>query len=167
MAKCASCGSTIVLGGKKDGERTYCNEKCQQIGALVRVADQLPDADVRQRVASIHQGRCPRCQGAGPVDIHVSHRIWSALLFTSWSSQPQMSCRRCGIRSKIRDVFFSLFLGWWGFPWGLIMTPVQIVRNLAGLASNPDPTRPSDALTSMVKANLAAKYLAAQQAAKS
>ena len=165
MAACSFCGSTIVLGGKKDGDRTYCNDKCLQLGALVRIAEQFPDAEIRPRVLSIHQGRCPRCQGPGPVDIHTSYRVWSALFFTSWANRPQMSCRSCGTRGKIGDVFFCLFLGWWGFPWGLIMTPVQIVRNLAGLTSNPDPTRPSDALTSMVKANLAAKYVAAQRAA--
>ena len=23
-------------------------------------------------------------------------------------------------------------LGWWGFPWGLLLTPIQVGRNLAG-----------------------------------
>lgn len=26
----------------------------------------------------------------------------------------------------------SLFLGWWGFPWGLIYTPMSIIENLSG-----------------------------------
>ena len=26
----------------------------------------------------------------------------------------------------------SLFIGWWGFPWGLIYTPVVIIQNLSG-----------------------------------
>ena len=28
--------------------------------------------------------------------------------------------------------FVSLFLGWWGLPWGLIYTPVAIFNNLSG-----------------------------------
>lgn len=26
----------------------------------------------------------------------------------------------------------SMFLGWWGFPWGLIYTPMAIIENLGG-----------------------------------
>lgn len=26
----------------------------------------------------------------------------------------------------------SLFLGWWGFPWGLIYTPMVLIQNLGG-----------------------------------
>lgn len=29
-------------------------------------------------------------------------------------------------------ILVSLLLGWWGLPWGLILTPVAIVTNLAG-----------------------------------
>lgn len=28
--------------------------------------------------------------------------------------------------------FLSLFLGWWGFPWGFIYTPMVLVQNLGG-----------------------------------
>lgn len=26
----------------------------------------------------------------------------------------------------------SFFLGWWGFPWGLVYTPMAIIQNLGG-----------------------------------
>jgi hypothetical protein len=29
-------------------------------------------------------------------------------------------------------LFISFFLGWWGFPWGIIWTPVYIFNNLSG-----------------------------------
>jgi hypothetical protein len=28
--------------------------------------------------------------------------------------------------------FLSLALGWWGFPWGFIYTPMVVVQNLGG-----------------------------------
>ena len=28
--------------------------------------------------------------------------------------------------------FLSFFLGWWGFPWGLIYTPWSLFENLSG-----------------------------------
>jgi hypothetical protein len=29
-------------------------------------------------------------------------------------------------------VLITLFLGWWGVPWGLMVTPVILFRNLSG-----------------------------------
>lgn len=26
----------------------------------------------------------------------------------------------------------SLFIGWWGFPWGLVYTPMVVIQNLSG-----------------------------------
>ena len=40
-----------------------------------------------------------------------------------------------GRRPWLRGVPFScvsLLLGWWGFPWGLILTPTTILTNLSG-----------------------------------
>jgi hypothetical protein len=82
---------------------------------------------------------------------------------TRWSSRPQISCRACGNKSKLADAAFSLVLGWWGFPWGFLFTPVQITRNLAGLlSSSPDPYRPSPQLEKVLKLNLAAKAVQQQ-----
>lgn len=163
MAKCSYCGSTIIFGGKREGELTFCNEKCLEKGIVVRLAQSLPENLVQEQVTAIHQGNCPKCQGRGPVDVHVSYRVWSVLIATSWQSRPQISCRSCGVKSKLGDAAFCLLLGWWGFPWGLIMTPVQIIRNLAGLFSSADPNRPSPALTSIVRATMAAQFLEEQQ----
>jgi hypothetical protein len=54
-------------------------------------------------------------------------------------------------------------LGWWGVPWGLVMTPVQLVRNLISMASTPDPSSPSPALEKILRHNLAAQILAEKQ----
>jgi hypothetical protein len=49
----------------------------------------------------------------------------------------------------------SLFLGWWGFPWGLILTPVQIGRNLFGLVRSPSSFAPSAQLERIVRLTIA------------
>src|SRR4029077_19280120 len=69
MKKCSTCGTSILLGGKSDGELRYCSTRCQQQGALMRPSRQLPDAEVRQQLMSLHQGLCPKCHGPGPVDL--------------------------------------------------------------------------------------------------
>jgi hypothetical protein len=119
----------------------------------------MPDEAIAEHVREVHAGACPKCGGPGPIDIHTSHTIWSALYLSSWRSKPEVCCRRCGTKAKIGGLAFSGVLGWWGFPFGLIMTPVQIVRNLGGIFSATDPHQPSPQLTEMVRAHLAAQFL--------
>jgi hypothetical protein len=37
-----------------------------------------------------------------------------------------------GLLRGIPFVLISLFLGWWGLPWGIIYTPLTIFTNLSG-----------------------------------
>lgn len=113
-------------------------------------------------------GRSPRramspVRAPGPVDVHKAHQVWSALFFTSWSSEPHVCCRSCGIKKQSGSLLFSVLLGWWGFPWGLIMTPVQISRNIIAMAKAPHPLRPSPDLEQAVRLNIAARLLEEQQ----
>src|SRR5262249_41077293 len=124
---------------------------------LLSVAQQLPSDVVEQQVAKVHQGACPKCGGRGPVDIHTVYKVWSALVLTSWLNTPQLSSRSCAKRSQTGGALFSLLLGWWGFLWGLVMTPVQITRNSIAICGGPDPASPSTKLNKFVKVNLAAK----------
>jgi hypothetical protein len=105
---------------------------------------------IREQVREIHQGNCPRCGASGPVDLHTSYWVWSALFFTRWGSSPLICCRKCGRTEQIKASLFSLFLGWWGFPWGILMTPFQIIRNLMGIFGGPSDTKPSENLYMVV-----------------
>jgi hypothetical protein len=67
------------------------------------------------------------------------------------------------VKSQLGGVLFSLVLGWWGFPWGIILTPVQIGRNIAGMCGGPDSSRPSAALRKLVQVNLGAQLLQASR----
>jgi hypothetical protein len=156
MAKCDYCGSTIIFGGKRDANGRFCNANCQARGGLLALSGQLPDSTVQEQVWKVHQGSCPKCNGPGPVDVHVSHKVWSALILTSWSSTPQMSCRSCGLKSQAAGTAFSLVLGWWGFPWGLVVTPVQVGRNLLGMMRPPEPSKPSAQFEKIVRMTMAA-----------
>jgi hypothetical protein len=166
MAKCDYCGSTIVFGGKRQGELRFCNASCAQRGTLLAISRQIPEPTVNEAVSRIHDGLCPKCNGAGPVDVHVHHRVWSALVLTSWRSTPQISCRSCGIKSQVGDIAFCLVLGWWGVPWGLLITPVQIVRNVVGMLHGPNPFKASPKLERAIRLNIAAQAVANQQAQK-
>lgn len=162
MAKCDSCGTTIVFGGVRDGNLRFCNEKCHREGQHLTIAGQFPDEAVLEYTFEIHEGACPQCGGDGPVDVHTSHTIWSLLYFTSWKSNPQVCCRSCGTRARIKGIALSGLFGWWGFPWGLLGTPVQILRNAAGLFASSKPGQPSAELMEFARTNLAQQFLAAR-----
>ena len=163
MTRCDYCGSTILFGATRDGQRAYCNASCAEKGILAAQSREIPDDAVRAEVARVHGGPCPKCRGAGPVDVETSYRVWSAIYVTNWSSRPQVSCRRCGVRARLGDTVYSLLLGWWGFPWGFLITPIQIVRNIAGLFRGVSAA-PSPQLAGMVRLRMAAARRAAPRA---
>src|SRR6202030_3002117 len=109
------------------------DDKCARTGQLLAVARDVPESLVQQQVWSVHQGACPKCGGSGPVDVHRSYRIWSAVVLTRWVTNSQVSCRLCARKSQLTALLFSSVLGWWGFPWGLVITPVQVARNVKAL----------------------------------
>jgi hypothetical protein len=127
---------------------------------FIRNAHGLPDANqeiedyITEQVRAIHQGRCPRCSNHGPVDVHKSYWVWSAFLFTRWGSSLHICCRKCGRFEQIKASLFSFVLGWWGFPWGLLMTPFQIIQNLIGLFAGPSDSKPSENLYQTVYKHL-------------
>jgi hypothetical protein len=160
MAKCANCGRTIAFGGIKDGEHRFCGKPCRDRAYLNEVSIQLPDGFVMEKVHEVHSGACGKCGGAGPVDMHTSHSVWSALFITRWAYKTELCCSPCGRKAKLRAAAFSGLLGWWGFPWGILITPAQIIRNVSGLLARQDPLRPSDQLVQLVRTNLSAQLIA-------
>lgn len=166
MAKCAYCGTTVLLGGKKVEDFTFCNEKCLSNGQIVMVAGSVPNDLVASQALAIHSGPCPVCkERRGPVDVYTSHKIASFILMTSWSSTPRISCRPCGVKAQFSALVYSLFVGWWGLPWGLIMTPVQVVRNFYALLHGETSANPTPQLEQLVRMNIALQALSSNEQA--
>ncbi len=127
------------------------------------LSEKIPPELIEKQTKLVHEGPCPKCEEhKESVDMHTSHRIWSLILLSSWSSKPQISCRSCGIKSQLSGFLTSSLIGWWGFPWGIIMTPIQIVKNVVGIISPPNPDIPSDKLKESVKLLMAEDMLAKQ-----
>jgi len=159
MARCEACGTRILFGAVKHGEHRYCSAKCVKEAAWIFASKTVPDAEVEREVRSVHQGICPKCKGPGPIDVHTSHKVYSVLVLTSWSSHPIIACRACGHKQQLKHAIYSFVMGWWGFPFGLIATPVQVIKNVGGMIglTGPDPSTPSPALTRAVRLTLAAR----------
>lgn len=165
MAKCDSCGKTILFGGEKQGNLRFCSDKCLHNGIIAASAQDLPASAVEDELRALHGSNCPQCGGAGPIDLHFYHQVWSALYLTSHKSAPLLACLKCGRKKQVFSAFFSFFLGWWGFPWGLFYTPIQVFRNIKALLKPLDPSVASPELREMVKFNLAQQIVSAHNAA--
>lgn len=161
--KCHYCGSWAYWGGIQNGELFYCGTRCHERGIVVRLADGVTEDMVRREVEAVHQGDCPRCRQPGPVDVHVSHRVWSALVRTDWQNHPHVCCPSCGRWQRLKDTVISLMFGWWGLPWGPILTPIQVARNALGLFRSGASEGPSEILVAVVRARLAAEQVRRQQ----
>lgn len=157
MARCDYCDSFILFGGKKQSGRTFCNDSCLQEGRLMIAADRLPQHVVDDAVDEAHQSSCPLCNGPGPIDVHTSHTIWSLIALTSWRSTPHVCCRSCGRQKQLMGFVTSGLFGWWGFPWGVIYTPIQIGKNLSGMLGGPDADVPSEQLELLTRLDIAAR----------
>ena len=163
MARCGYCGTSILFGGVRDANNRFCNSKCHQNGYILSVAQQAPPDVLERETENVFRGNCPKCHGLGPIEVHKIHRVWSALVLTNWSSSQQVSCRSCAIKSHLGAVLFCLTLGWWGFPWGLILTPVQVARNIGGMCSRIDSSHPSPELRKLVQVMLGLKMIQASR----
>lgn len=170
MHACDGCGKTIAFGGKKLGSLRFCSAKCaQNADTLLAVHNHsltLPPEFVEDQARQVFDGPCPRCGRTNcSVDLHQAHWVWSALILTQWKSTGGLCCQSCGTKSRIYATLSSAFLGWWGFPWGLLVTPVQIGRNLIGLTKFTR-SEPSSELVDHIRLQLAARDLAERHAAQ-
>lgn len=157
MPACNSCGTTILFGGVKDRGLRFCNEACHQSHLLLVSAQAFPPEEVEDEIVTVHQGQCPRCSGEGPCDVHVAHYVTSMIAFTKWSSVPVISCKSCAIKRQMGAFAWTGMFGLWGFPWGLLATPIYLIKNLAAMLGGPDKAVPSPALEAMVRVQLAAE----------
>lgn len=161
MGRCANCRA-FILGGRKQGDLRYCNDACLQQGFLAPLADRVAPEIVARNLQATHQQPCPICHGPGPVDLYTSHTAWSIFILTSWCSQPQLSCESCGSAAIRKGMVITALCGWWGIPFGLVVTPWQLLNGARSLANRPLPSHPSEALQHLVKLNVGAAI--AQQA---
>lgn len=159
MEKCNYCETTIIFGGIKDNNLIFCNKKCHEKSHLLLASRQIPNHIIEEQARKIHIGLCPKCKGAGPIDVHTSYRVYSIITQTSWQNLQNVCCRSCGIKKQIWDIIFSLTFGWWGFPWGYIMTPVQINRNIVAIFKYPNKLKPSEKLYNVVRVSLASDII--------
>ncbi|MGB6534511.1 MAG: hypothetical protein WBF58_00945 [Xanthobacteraceae bacterium] len=164
MAICNFCNKNFRLFGLYQNGYSFCSAKCRDNArAMLKKLDALPPQEIDGYIERVRAQPCPKCGGPGPLDLYRSYRVYSVIVFTSWSTHSHFTCRACARKEQLKSLGFSALLGWWGIPFGLIATPIQIARDIGALAGWPDPARASPRLQSLLKLNLA-RQIAAQAA---
>ena len=131
---CQTCGAGILFGGKTVAGRRYCRSLCleQDLGQLLAL--ELRPDEVQAEMNAMLRRPCTKCGNAQlPIGAWVSHRAVSFVIVTRWESRPLVCCQGCGRKALIFDTILTLLVGWWGLPFGLLMTPLQVARNVVGL----------------------------------
>lgn len=101
---------------------------------LIKIIDnqkkELTEAELNQLVTAVKKTACPICeQSFSPLQAAEIQKIRSILLVTNYSSTPMITCENCISKEKNKQLILNFLLGWWGFPWGLIRTPIALVKH--------------------------------------
>ena len=97
---------------------------------------------------------CPVCNDTSSgLNGTLSHTVKSFILFTTSRAEPTVGCPDCLDKQNDNAILSTALLGWWGFPWGLIKTPVYIYRNIKAKKQNRSDY-PNDVLLAYTLENI-------------
>ena len=164
MATCPSCNQWFI-GGVTSNGRKFCSEACVQEGVIFQVIDQLPAQYIDEQTRRIHHGLCPECKGPGPVECFQTHNVYAFVFMTRWTSTPHVCCKACATQKALGAIALTLVTGWWGIPHGIVMTPIQIARNIGTMRREVVTGQPSDQMRQLVGRMAANQFLEQQRAA--
>ncbi len=156
---CPTCSKTILFGGIKEGDKKYCSKQCHEEGEINRIAESFSDQTIEVFSTEIYNGTCPECGGSGPIDVHKSYFVYSFLISTNYQTNENVLCKKCATKKQWGDLIRSFFVGWWGLPFGLIITPIMIIANIIAMFQNPHLKGPTKALNERSRLLLAAQQM--------
>jgi hypothetical protein len=102
---------------------------------MVQIADQRAEA-VPMRIRGIEllaPDEMDRELAAGGRFVFFEYTI--SLVFVTLRRPTDIYFLRAGEKAFPRSIpycLLSLFLGWWGLPWGIIYTPLTLILNFSG-----------------------------------
>lgn len=97
---------------------------------------------------------CPKCGNTNEkLNGTISYTVISYLIFSSFRREPFIACPDCLNKINNNAIISTALLGWWGFPWGFLKTPVYIYRNFKAKSQNRID-RPNDTMLSFTLAKV-------------
>lgn len=162
--ECDYCGRT----GRsvKDQGQKFCSTNCLRNARLMEASVDIPEQEILKHATELKNGTCPSCRGReSKIELRKYYWVWSALFITQWGTSSKVCCKKCGTKSNLLSIISCMLLGWWGIPWGIVKTPVQITSNIAAMFRRFDKSKPSEELIQAARLQLA-EVLLGQQTGK-
>lgn len=155
--ECDFCDSSALFSPVIDEGQRFCSQACLGNARLLELAEDIPKEEIHGHALRIKNSPCPVCQKSGSkTEVRRFYRVWSLILLTRWTRHKRICCHSCARKTNLGSLVFCTLFGWWGLPWGLIMTPVQIVSNITEMFKTLAEPAPSEALLQAAKLDLAA-----------
>ena len=161
MATCEYCGTTYRGGAAVHGTLRFCTHSCRERGKKLELLDDFPPKVIDAEISALRSGPCAECGSLSAIDAHKSHFVHSIVLWTTWRSTTDICCKPCGRKHQFKAIGYCGLLGWWGIPFGIIITPVQIFRNALAIMRRDD--QPSNAFVRISRLHLADRIIAASR----
>ena len=156
--ECDFCSSSARFSALLDEGQRFCSKACLRNARLLEVSEDISKEEILSHAFSIKKGTCPECQQAGSkTEVRRYYRVWSVGIFTQWTNRAHICCHSCGRKTNLGSIVFCTLFGWWGIPWGVIMTPAQILANITEMFKPLADPAPSEALLQAARLDLAAK----------
>ncbi len=124
-------------------------------GQINRVTAAIPPEMLQQYISEVHRGNCPKCGAGAGQRPYLAHGLVDARDDVYEDASAGELSAPCGVKAKLSAAVSSGVFGWWAFPWGFFVTPLQIMRNVKGIFAKVDSSWPSQQLAHLVKLDLA------------
>jgi hypothetical protein len=157
-SECDFCGSSARFSALLDGGQRFCSKNCLRNARLMEVSEDISEETIFQHACRIKESPCPLCQQlSSKTEVRRYYRVWSIGILTSWVKRTHICCLSCARKTNFGSLIFCTLFGWWGIPWGLIITPAQIFANISEMFKSRSESPPSEELIQAARLDLAAK----------
>ena len=162
--ECDFCGQPVRSSTVEDHGQKFCSIDCLQNARLMEASVDIPEQEILKHATEIRNGPCPAClRQEGGIELRKCYWVWSAVLFTRYGTSPKFCCKKCGTKANLLAIVSCSILGWWGFPFGLLLTPIYIISNVAAMFRKFDKSKPSEELIQTARLQLATALLGQHQ----
>lgn len=113
----------------------------------------ITESQLNEYCTLLRSQLCPICSSSSQkLNAAKTGKVISAVFITRYEKKNIIACPDCLDKANQKALYASVFLGWWGIPWGIIRTINAIILNNKSLKENR-MNGPNPALISIITSN--------------